>query len=89
MLPRAFDFPEWFAEPGQYGVASAHQINAHLQQLELQRFISLHGLHNHKNLVHHTQSVLCGLRFDFAGTRRLSAPGGHLVGPGDILPTGS
>ena len=30
-----------------------------------------------------------GLRFDFAGTRRLSAPGGHLVGPGDILPTGS
>ena len=29
-----------------------------------------------------------GLRFDFAGTRRLSAPGGHLVGPGDILPTG-
>ena len=50
---------EWFAEPGQYGVASAHQINAHLQQLELQRFISLHGLHNHKNLVHPTQSVLC------------------------------
>ena len=30
-----------------------------------------------------------GLRFDFAGTKRLSAPGGHLVGPGDILPTGS
>ena len=30
-----------------------------------------------------------GLRFDFAGTRRLSAPRGHLVGPGDILPTGS
>ena len=30
-----------------------------------------------------------GLRFDFAGTRRLSALGGHLVGPGDILPTGS
>ena len=30
-----------------------------------------------------------GLRFDFAGIRRLSAPGGHLVGPGDILPTGS
>ena len=30
-----------------------------------------------------------GLRFDSAGTRRLSAPGGHLVGPGDILPTGS
>ena len=29
------------------------------------------------------------LRFDFAGTRRLSATGGHLVGPGDILPTGS
>ena len=28
-----------------------------------------------------------GLRFDFAGTRRLSAPGGHLVGPGDIPPT--
>ena len=25
----------------------------------------------------------------FAGSRRLSAPGGHLVGPGDILPTGS
>ena len=33
----------------------------------------------------------CGLRFEacFAGTRPLSAPGGHLVGPGDILPTGS
>ena len=30
-----------------------------------------------------------GLRFDIAGTGRLSAPGGHLVGPGDILPTGS
>ena len=30
-----------------------------------------------------------GLSFDFAGTRRLSAPGGHLVGPGDILPTRS
>ena len=29
------------------------------------------------------------MRFDFAGTRRLSAPGGHLVGPGDILRTGS
>ena len=27
------------------------------------------------------------MRFDFAGTRRLSAPGGHLVRPGDILPT--
>ena len=30
-----------------------------------------------------------GLRFDCAGTRRLSATGGHLVEPGDILPTGS
>ena len=29
------------------------------------------------------------LMFDFAGTRRLSAPGGHLVGPGDIFHTGS
>ena len=28
------------------------------------------------------------MRFDFAGTRRLSAPGGHLVRPGDILPPG-
>ena len=27
-----------------------------------------------------------GLRFVFAGTRRSSAPGGHLVGPGDNLP---
>ena len=35
------------------------------------------------------QHVVGGLRFDFAGTRPLSAPGGHLVGPGDILPTGS
>ena len=33
--------------------------------------------------------VVWGLGFDFAGTRRLSAPGGHLVGPGDMLPTGS
>ena len=33
--------------------------------------------------------VVGGLRFDFAGTRRLSAPGGHLVGPGDILPARS
>ena len=30
-----------------------------------------------------------GLRFDFAGTRRFSAMGGHPFGPGDILPTGS
>ena len=30
-----------------------------------------------------------GLRFDFLGTRHFSAPGGHLVGPGDILPTGT
>ena len=30
-----------------------------------------------------------GLRFDFSCTRRSSAPGGHLVGPGDILPTGT
>ena len=28
-------------------------------------------------------------RFQFSGTRRSSAPGGHLVGPGDILPTGT
>ena len=33
--------------------------------------------------------AVSGLRFDLAGTRRLSAPGGHLVGPGDVLPTGS
>ena len=30
-----------------------------------------------------------GLRFDFLGTRHFSAPGGHQVGPGDILPTGT
>ena len=30
-----------------------------------------------------------GLRFDFAGTRSLLAPGGHVVVPGDILPTES
>ena len=36
-----------------------------------------------------TTAAIRGLRFHFAGTRRLSAPGGHLVGPGDILPTGS
>ena len=27
-------------------------------------------------------------RFQFAGSRRVSAPGAHLVGPGDILSTG-
>ena len=32
-------------------------------------------------------ATVCGLRFDFAGTRRCSAPGGNLIGRGDILPT--
>ena len=30
-----------------------------------------------------------GLRVEVSGTRRSSAPGGYLVGPGDILPTGT
>ena len=30
-----------------------------------------------------------GWGFDVSGTRRSSAPGGHLVGPGDILPSGT
>ena len=47
-----------------------------------------HKKNSNKNKLHRLWKV-SGLRFDFAGTRRLSASGRHLVGPGDILPTGS
>ena len=40
-------------------------------------------------VLHEDPKKVWGLGFDFAGTRRLSTPGGHLVGQGDILPTGS
>ena len=52
------------------------------------------GRHTHRNrlllqVLWEGNSKVSGLRFEVSGTRHLSAPGGHLVGPGDILPVGT